>query len=142
MSSFFTQAIFPTLPRHSTVSRSFSTNFFIDASSHLYLRVCPSVLPSVHPSVHNQFSFISNFHYTFLNNTSKIPKRTINATCYPPPPPPPPPSPPPHLHYQDGSLFLLELVLLLFVFPCCPFRSFVPVEKNRYLHFRHKKILK
>ena len=28
-------------------------NIFLDASSHLYNRVCPSIGPSVGPSVHN-----------------------------------------------------------------------------------------
>ena len=33
----------------------FFSPYFLDASTHLYMRVCPSVRPSVRPSVHPSF---------------------------------------------------------------------------------------
>ena len=85
--------------------------FFLDASTHFYKRICPSVRWSVR--------LISESYYKSIDNTSQASRGpsilTTNRNTPPPHPPPPPPPPPPLLSisYLDASLFLLKLVSFL-----------------------------
>ena len=85
----------------------------LDASTHLYKRVCPSIRRSVPQLVGNHFFFTSLLYKKSIDNMSQNLMETINTVHHrdtPPPPPPPPPSPLPSFRCLDASLFLLELV--------------------------------
>ena len=97
---------------------------FLDASTHLYKRVCPSVGRSV------GLFFISEFHCTSINASPSLMGtiKTVHLHTQPPSlasPSLPPLTPLPSICYLDASLFLLELVclfyaiLVYFCFRCC-----------------------
>ena len=77
---------------------------FLDASTHLYKRVCPSVGLSVGPSVRNHIFFISESHSKSIDKTSPSligTIKTVHRRNTPPPPPPIPPPPP--LYHQSPT---------------------------------------
>ena len=85
---------------HVAISKMFvAGDGFLDASTHLYKRVCPSVRGSVSPSVRWSHVFFSggkwDFNESWTSPTLQISSGMNNNTVAPPLSPPPPPKPQP-----------------------------------------------